>query len=61
MALLITFHAVVIKAWIRLVTLFSALYFGGTDASIAVLSQKLFNSGEGLGLLVIMLVLGYAT
>lgn len=58
MGLLVVFHAVVMIAWIRFTTLISAMYFSNTGASIAGLSEQLFSSGEGLGLLATLVISG---
>ncbi len=60
MALLVTFHAVVMVAWIRLTTLLSALYLSGTSSSVSVLIEKLFNTPEGLGMFTLFVLSGAA-
>lgn len=58
MALLITFHAVVMVAWIRLATLISALYFSGTRFNVTALFEKLVTTPEGLGMLSVFVITG---
>jgi uncharacterized membrane protein len=60
MALLVTFQAVVMIAWIRLVTLVSALYVSNTGTSVTVLFQNLLTSEQGLGFLGVFLLAGAA-
>ncbi|MDR9436215.1 MAG: DUF2189 domain-containing protein [Thiohalophilus sp.] len=60
MALLVTFHAVVMVAWIRLTTLLSALYLSGTSSSVSVLIDELFNTPEGLGMFALFVLTGAA-
>ena len=60
MALLVVFQALIMIAWIRLVTLMSALYVTNTGSSITVLSNQLFSSGEGLGFLGMFVLAGAA-
>jgi len=58
MALLVVFQALIMIAWIRLVTLMSALYVTNTGSSVNVLLEHLFTSGEGLGFLVVFALAG---
>lgn len=58
MALLVTFHAVVMVAWIRLATLISALYFSGTRFNVTTLLENLVTTPEGLGMLSLFMVTG---
>lgn len=60
MALLVVFQALIMIAWIRLVTLMSALYVINTGSSVTVLFEQLFISGEGLGFLAIFVLAGAA-
>ena len=60
MALLVVFLALIMVAWIRLVTLMSALYVTNTGTSVTLLSDQLFTSGEGLGFLSIFVLAGAA-
>lgn len=60
MALLVVFQALIMIAWIRLVTLMSALYVTNTGTSITLLSEQLFSSGEGLGFLSVFVLAGAA-
>lgn len=60
MALLVIFQALIMIAWIRLVTLMSALYVTNTGTSVTVLFDQLFTSEEGLGFLAIFLLSGAA-
>jgi uncharacterized membrane protein len=60
MALLVTFQAVIMIAWIRLVTLVSALYVSNTGTSVTVLFQNSLTSEQGLGFLGIFLLAGVA-
>ena len=60
MALLVIFQALIMIAWIRLVTLMSALYVTNTGTSISVLLDQLFTSDEGLGFLAVFLLSGAA-
>ncbi|MDZ7805281.1 DUF2189 domain-containing protein [Thiohalophilus sp.] len=59
-ALLVTFHVVVMVAWIRLTTLLSALYLSGTRFSVSVLIEKLFSTPEGLGMFALFVLTGAA-
>lgn len=56
--LLIVFHAVVMIAWIRLGTIIGALYLGNTSASVSVLFEELWRSGEGLQMMALFTVAG---
>lgn len=58
MALLVVFQALIMVAWIRLVTLMSALYVTNTGTSVALLYDQLFTSGEGLGFLSVFVLAG---
>ncbi|MFO8023994.1 DUF2189 domain-containing protein [Thiohalophilus sp.] len=58
MALLVTFHAVIMVAWIRLTTLLSALYLSGTSSSVSVLVEELFSTPEGLGMFGLFVLTG---
>lgn len=60
MALLVVFQALVMIAWIRLVSLMSALYVTNTGSSVTVLFDQLFSSGEGLGFLAVFVLAGAA-
>lgn len=60
MALLVIFQALVMIAWIRLVTLMSALYVTNTGTSVPILVDQLFTSGEGLGFLAVFVLSGAA-
>ena len=58
MGLLIAFYAVVMVAWIRLVTLMNALYFSNAGVSIDSLPQQLFSTGEGAGIVALFVLSG---
>ena len=58
MALLVVFQALIMVAWIRLVTLMSALYVTNTGTSVTLLHDQLFTSGEGLGFLSVFVLAG---
>lgn len=58
MALLVTFHVVIMVAWIRLTTLISALYFSSTQLTVTDLLDKLFHTPEGLGMLAVFILTG---
>ena len=58
MALLVIFQALIMMAWIRLVTLMSAIYVTNTGTSVTVLANELLSSGEGLGFLAIFVFAG---
>jgi uncharacterized membrane protein len=58
MALLVIFQALIMVAWIRLVTLMSALYVTNTGSSVTVLFNQMFTSGEGLGFLAVFMFAG---
>lgn len=60
MALLVTFHAVIMVAWISLTTLLSSLYLSGTSSSISVLFEELFRTPEGLGMFALFVLTGAA-
>lgn len=60
MALLVVFQALIMIAWIRLVTLMSAIYVTNTGTSVTVLFDQLFSSGEGLGFLGMFVMAGAA-
>ena len=60
MALLVVFQALIMIAWIRLVTLMSAIYVTNTGTSITLLSDQLFTSSEGLGFLSVFVLAGAA-
>ena len=60
MALLVVFQALIMIAWIRLVTLMSAIYVTNTGTSVTVLFDQLFSSGEGLGFLSMFVLAGAA-
>ena len=58
MGLLVIFHALVMIAWIRLATIIGALYFGHSGASVSVLFEQLWSSGEGLGMILLFILSG---
>ena len=60
MALLVVLQAVIMIAWIRLVTLMSAIYVINTGTSINLLYDQLLSSGEGLGFLGMFVLAGGA-
>lgn len=60
MALLVVFQALIMIAWIRLVTLMSALYVTNTGTSVKVLFDQLLTSEEGLGFLGMFILAGAA-
>ena len=60
MALLVVFQALIMVAWIRLVTLISALYVSNTGTSVTLLFDQLFTSSEGLGFLSVFVLAGAA-
>ncbi len=60
MALLVTFQAVIMVAWIRLVALMSALYVSNTGTSVTVLYDQLLTSEQGLGFLGLFMLAGAA-
>lgn len=60
MALLVVFQALIMIAWIRLVTLMSALYVSNTGTSVAVLFDQLPGTGEGLGFFIMFVLAGAA-
>lgn len=60
MGLLVVFHALVMIAWIRLATIIGALYFGNSSASVTVLFEQLWLSGEGIGIVALFALSGAA-
>lgn len=60
MALLVIFQALIMIAWIRLVTLMSALYLTNTGTSVTVLFDHLLTSRDGLGFLSLFVLAGGA-
>ena len=60
MALLVVFQALIMIAWIRLVTLMSAIYVTNTGTSVNLLYDQLLSSGEGLGFLGMFVLAGGA-
>ena len=60
MALLVVFQALIMIAWIRLVTLMSALYVSNTGTSVAVLFDQLPGTAEGLGFIIMFVLAGAA-
>lgn len=60
MALLVVFQALIMIAWIRLVTLMSAIYVTNTGTSVTVLFDQLLSSSEGLGFLGMFVLAGAA-
>lgn len=60
MALLVVFQALIMIAWIRLVTLMSALYVINTGTSVNLLYDQLLSSDEGLGFLGMFVLAGGA-
>jgi uncharacterized membrane protein len=60
MALLVVFQALIMIAWIRLVTLMSAIYVTNTGTSVKVLFDQLFTSSDGLGFVSVFVLAGAA-
>jgi uncharacterized membrane protein len=60
MGLLVIFHVVVMIAWIRLATIIGALYFGHSGASVTVLFEQLWRSGEGIEIIALFALSGAA-
>ena len=58
MGLLAVFHGIIMVIWIRVTTLISGFYLSQSGISIAGLTEQLFNSPDGVGIVLIFFASG---